>query len=214
MKSINSFLGLGVAAALIMASCNNTGQENKVNSADSTKNMPTVEQLTNNTEAAKQQLFLRFTEESITDSSMIYIAKSLFDKDTVGLKIEVLKDIKPGLTSDGKVDEKAGFVKGSIKFSSLGASSDTFVQALGSMFKLPTADKMTDHVILPTVFSSNKTVVDLTKPSTYSFKLFFENSAGEPAEIFGVVDTYRKAFEFSEKDSTFRKQFIAAFEGK
>ncbi|MFD2556141.1 hypothetical protein [Sphingobacterium tabacisoli] len=214
MKSINSFLGLGVAAAVTMASCNNTGQGNKTNTADSTKNTPTIEQLTNNAEAAKQQLFLRFTEEISTDSSMVYVAKSLFDKDTVGLKIEVLKDIKPGLTNDGKVDEKAGFVKGAIKFSSIGASSDAFVKALGTMFKQPTSNKMTDQVILPTVFSSNKTAVDLTKPSTYSFKLFFENGAGEPAEVFGVVDTYRKAFEFSEKDSTFRKQFVAAFEGK
>ncbi|ERJ58054.1 hypothetical protein [Sphingobacterium paucimobilis] len=214
MKSLNSFLGLGVAFAVTMGSCNNASQENKSTTGDSTKNTASIEQLTNNKEADKQTLFLRFTEETSTDSSMIYTAKSLFDKDTVGLKIEVLKDIKPGLTNDGKVDQKAGFVKGSIKFSSLGGSSDAFVKALGTMFKLPTADKMTEGVILPTVFSSNKTAVDLTKPSTYSFKLFFENGAGEPAEIFGVVDTYRKAFEFSEKDSTFRKQFVAAFEGK
>lgn len=213
MNSINSILGLGIACTVALASCNNTGKENKSSDAGSTKT-PTIEQLSNNPQAEKQQLFLRFTDQNTTDSSIVYTAKSLFGEDTVGLKIEVLKDIKPGLTRDGKVDEKAGFVKGSIKFSSLGGESDAFVKALGTMFQLPTTNKMTDEVILPTVFSSNKSTVDLSKSSTYSFKLFLENETGQPAEVFAVVDTYRKSFEISEKDSTFRKEIIAAFENK
>jgi hypothetical protein len=69
-------------------------------------------------------------------------------------------------------------------------------------------------VLLTTVFSSNKGEVDLTKNATYSFKLFFDNEQGEPAEVFVIVDTYRKSLEITEKDSTFRKQLLSAFEGK
>lgn len=214
MRSINTFLGLGTAFVFALTSCNNAPKDGNASEGGETNVALTIEQLSNNADAAKQQLFLRFTEETSTDSSMVYTTKSLFDKDTVGLKIEVLKDIKPGLRSDGNVDEKKGFVRGSIKLSSIGGESDAFLKALGTMFKLPTSGKMTDSVILPTVFSSNKEVVDLSKSGTYSFKLFLDNSVGEPAELFAVVDTYRKSFELSEKDSTFRNRIIAAFEGK
>jgi hypothetical protein len=44
--------------------------------------------------------------------------------------------------------------------------------------------------------------------------LFFDNEQGEPAEVFVIVDTYRKSLEITEKDSTFRKQLLSAFEGK
>lgn len=215
MRSINSLLGLGMAFTLGLAACNNAPKDSDATSESiGTQEARSIEQLTNNPNAVKQHLFLRFTEETSTDSSMVYTTKSLFDKDTVGLKIEVLKDIKPGLRNDGKVDEKKGFVKGSIKISSLGVQSDVFLKALGTMFKLPTTGKMTDNVILPTVFSSNSGTVDLNQSATYSFKLFLDNGVGEPAELFAVVDTYRKSFELSEKDSTFRSSIIAAFEGK
>lgn len=209
----SSVLGLALVASWAITSCNNTSKNGNTGS-NSAQGSPTIEQLTNVKDAAKQQLFLRFTDEISTDSSMIYTAKSLFGTDTVGLKVEVLKNIKPGLSDDGTVNEHSGFVKGSIKLSSIGGQSDAFVKALGTMFKLPTSGIMTNTVLLPTVFSSNKTAVDLGKSSTYSFKLFLDNGAGEPAEVFAIVDTYRKSFELSEKDSTFRKQVLAAFEGK
>ncbi|WP_164112558.1 MULTISPECIES: hypothetical protein [Sphingobacterium] len=214
MRSTNSFLGLGTACVLALTACNNAPKDGNSSDGNAAKGDPTIEQLSNQVDAPKQHLFLRFTDEVSTDSSMIYTTKSLFDKDTVGLKVEVLKNIKPGLRNDGTVDEKTGFMRGSIKISSLGAHSDAFVKALGTMFKLPTSNKMTNEVVLPTVFSSNKGAVDLTKPATYSFKLFLDNKVGEPAEVFAVVDTYRKSFELTEKDSTFRGQIIAAFEGK
>jgi len=173
---------------------------------------PSIEQLTNYPEADKQQLFFRMVEELHTDSSVIYTVKSTFEQDTVGLKVEVLKNIHPGINSSGQVDADRGFVSGSIKLSSVGEESDNFVKALGKMFKLSTDGKMTSSVILPTVFSSNKEVVDLDKNGTYSFKLFFENQRGEPAELFANVDTYRRSFEISEKDSSFRAQLLSAFE--
>lgn len=207
MKPIKTALGLMLLTAVSFTSCQN-------NAGNNASSGPGIEPLTNNTSAEKQQLFLRLVDENVTDSSVIYTAKSVFEKDTVGLKVEVLNNIKPGITEAGTVDEENGFVKGTIKISSIGKESDNLVKALGSIFKLPNSGEMTSAVILPTVFSSNKVPVDLTKSTTYSFKLFLENQQGAPAEVFAVVDTYRKAFEISEKDSTYRVQILSAFEGK
>lgn len=200
--------GMSVLALLLATSCNN-----ETKTSDKETKEPRMESFTNDKDAAKQQLFLRFTDELATDSSIVYTAKSLYDNDTVGVQIEVLNNIKPGINKEG-YPEKSGFVKGNIKFSSIGVESDNLVHALSSIFNIPATAGMTQNIILPTVFSSNKEVVDLSKPGTYSFKLFLDNAKGEPAEVFAVVDTYRKSFEISEKDSTYRAQILSAFEGK
>ena len=209
MKTIKYLSGVGILSLAIM-SC---GGSNSSNSSTTDSKQPTIEQLTNNKDAEKQQLFLRLVDETETDSSKIYVAKSLFDKDTVGLRVEVLKNIKPGINAEGRPTED-GFVKGTIKLSSIGEQSDAFVKALGAIFKVNTTGKMNADVLLPTVFSSNKGDVDLSKQATYSFKLFLDNAKGEPAEVFANVDTYRKSFEISEKDSTYRAQLVSAFEAK
>lgn len=207
MKGIYSIVGLGVVA-LILTSCNNSSTDKQKTSER------TLEVLTNDVNATKQQFFLRLVDEQQTDSSVIYNAKSVFEDDTVGLQVEILKNIEAGVTSDGKIDESKGFVKGSIKLSSIGVYSDNLVKALGTIFQLPSSGKMTNQTIDPLVFSSNKVSVDLAKQGTYSFKLFLDNSVGTEAELFAVVDTYRKSFEMSEKDSTFRAHLISAFEGQ
>ncbi|TJZ63106.1 hypothetical protein FAZ15_02075 [Sphingobacterium olei] len=207
MKGIYSIVGLGMVA-LVLTSCNSS-------SADKQKTSErTLEVFTNDVNATKQQFFLRLVDEQQTDSSVIYNAKSVFEDDTVGLQVEILKNIEAGVTSDGKIDESKGFVKGSIKLSSIGVYSDNLVKALGTIFQLPSSGKMTNQTIDPLVFSSNKVPVDLAKQSTYSFKFFLDNSVGTEAELFAVVDTYRKSFEMSEKDSTFRAHLISAFEGQ
>ena len=211
MKILKIALGLASLATLI-ASCggNSTNSGNTKSNASS---QPSIEQLTNYKTADKQQLFLRFVSETETDSSKIFVAKSLFDKDTVGLQVEVLKNIKPGINAEGKPIEE-GFVKGQIKLSSIGEQSDALVKAFGTLFNKQTSGVMTKETLLPTVFSSNKVDVDLSKQATYSFKLFFENVEGAPAEIFATVDTYRKSFELSEINDTHRGQLISAFESK
>lgn len=204
MKSI---LGISAIALILATSCNN-GSKSSSSEAENVK----LENFTNDSNAAKQQLFLRLVEESSTDSSTVYVAKSLFDKDTVGLKLEVLNAIKPGINKDGQ-PEASGFIKGAMRISSIGAQSDNLVKALGTLFKSP-GEAMTSEVIVPTVFSSNKDTVDLKKQGTYSFKLFLDNKEGEPAELFAVLDTYRKSIQLSEKDSTYRTRVISALSGK
>ncbi|MFZ4861613.1 hypothetical protein ACL9RF_05455 [Sphingobacterium sp. Mn56C] len=205
-------LGLSTVGLIFLASCTNSSTGTSTSATQSGNTVLSLTQLVNETPSAKEQFYLRLTDSSVTDSSVVYAVKSLYKSDTVGFNLEVLKDIKPGVTVDGKVDEKNGFVKGALKLSSNGEQSDTFVKALGEIFNLPATGKMTTVTLLPTVFSSNKNEVDLKKSATYTFKLFFDNKLGRPAEVFAIVDTYKKSFELSEKDSTYRKELIAAFE--
>jgi|SRR5690606_7752156 len=206
MKAIKSLLATGVIATTLLASCGN--------STDSQKSTePTLATFTNNKEADRQQLFLRIVDEAKTDSSVVYVAKSVFEQDTVGLQVEVLNGIKPGVNGQGQPIQE-GFVEGAIKLSSIGAESDALVKALASIFKTSSAGTMSSSVILPTVFSSNTVEVDLDKKSTYSFKLFLPNTVGEPAEVFATLDLYKRSFEIGEKDASYRAQIISAFEGK
>ncbi|TCV14012.1 hypothetical protein EDC17_101829 [Sphingobacterium alimentarium] len=206
MKAIKSLLATGVIATTLLASCGN--------STDSQKSTePTLATFTNNKEADRQQLFLRIVDEAKTDSSVVYVAKSVFEQDTVGLQVEVLNGIKPGVNGQGQPIQE-GFVEGAIKLSSIGAESDALVKALASIFKTSSAGTMSSSVILPTVFSSNTVEVDLDKKSTYSFKLFLPNTVGEPAEVFATLDLYKRSFEIGEKDVSYRAQIISAFEGK
>ncbi len=188
-------------------------QEKGTSDADSNQQVLESRPFVNDENAAKFKFFLNIVDTEETDSTMIYTTKSLFKEDTVGLKIEVLKQIAAGVTATGEPDQDNGFVPGAIRFSSLGASSDHFVQALQDLFDLKDTGKMTASTIAPLVFSSNNEAIDLdkNKQATYSFKLFLENDMGAEAEVFAVLDTYRKSFEMSEKDNSYRAQLIAAF---
>lgn len=206
MKALKSILATTLIASGMLASCGN--------STDSEKSKElTLATFTNNKDAEKQQLFLRIVEQSNTDSSYVYIAKSVFEQDTVGLQIEVLNGIKPGINDQGQPIEE-GFVNGAIKLSSIGIESDALVKSLASMFKMESSGTMTSNQILPTVFSSNAVEVDLSKTSTYSFKLFFDNAVSEPAEMFATLDLYKRSFELSEKDASYRAQFLSALQGE
>lgn len=205
MKSI---FGIGVLAILLASSCNSSTK-----STEKATDAVLLKPLSNDTTAQKLSLFFGFTNETVTDSSKIFIAKSLFGKDTVGIQIEVLKDIEPGINQEGRPIE-AGFVKGDIRISSIGAESNNLVKALGILFKLPTDGAMTTTTLVPTIFSSNSGVVDLNSQNTYSFKLFLDEKSTDPAQLFAVLDLYKKAFEISEKDASYRAGVIAAFEGK
>lgn len=208
MKTISQ---LAVLSALVFATA--CGNSNK-NGDGSKSNSPSIEQLTiDGPVTNNKHLFLRIVDESLTDSSHVFITKSLYKTDTVGLKFEVINDIPAGIISD-QANEDVGFSKGKIKISSLGAQSDAFIKALGAIYEIPAADSFSATTIQPNVFSSNKVNVDLNKKATYNFKLFLDNSSGNPAEVFMNIDTYKKSIEFSEKDPNLRALFILALTGK
>jgi len=157
-------------------------------------------------------IYLSLVETTETDSTYSYLAKALNGKDTIGLRIEVRNDIPAGILPDGRPDEANGFVRGGIRFRSIGEGSDNFVKALGDLYDRPTSERMADSVIAPMVFSSNKTAVDLSKHSTYIFKIFLDSHTAEEAEVFATLDTYKGLFEFRAKDAAQYGRIIAAFE--
>jgi len=210
-------IALLATATMMMAACGNSNQKKTDGSDTATANTierVRIEQLTNGTPGPeKKNFFLRITDEVKTDSSRIYTTKSIYNKDTVGAKIEVVDFIPAGII-DGQPSDDVGFTKGKIKITTLGTQSDNLVKALGELFQMPSNDGFTKEVVLPNVFSSNKVNVDLSKKTAYSFKLFLENKKAEPAELFFNVDTYKHSIEFSEKDPSFRAGFISALTGK
>lgn len=215
MKKFTSYTLL--ASALVwMASCGNSNQSN-TSTADSTGTAVTsagLPPLVNSASGDINKFFFDLNEVGQTDSSVLYTAHSLYNSDTVGFQVEVMKNIPAGVAGDGRPDGEKGFVEGGVKFSSIGAPSDNFVKSLGTIFNLPTDGKMSSKTLLPLIFSSNNKPVDLSTQGTYSFKYFFRNGTGREAEMFGVLDTYKKSFELSEKDSTYRINIISSFEGK
>ncbi|WP_312696131.1 hypothetical protein [Sphingobacterium mizutaii] len=214
MKKITT-LALLVSTAVWMGSCGNSNKT-EFESGDSTATTAStaLKPMTNTADGSLLHLYFDLTNPSPTDSSIVYDAKAEYNNEPVGFKVEVLKTIDAGINAQGQPDEELGFRKGSVRITSNGAPSDNFVKSLGTLFNLPTDGKMTTNTLVPLVFSSNKEKVDLSKPGTYSFKYFFDNSSGKEAEIFGYVDTYKQSFELGEKDSTNRAALISAFEGK
>ncbi|WP_343565762.1 hypothetical protein [Sphingobacterium sp.] len=210
-------IALLATATIMVAACGNSNQKKADGSDTATANTierVRIEKLTNGTPGPeKKNFFLRITDEVKTDSSRIYTTKSIYNKDTVGAKIEIVDFIPAGII-DGQPSDDVGFTKGKIKISSLGTQSDNLVKALGELFQMPTTDGFTKDIVLPNVFSSNKVNVDLSKKTAYSFKLFLENKKAEPAELFFNVDTYKHSIEFSEKDPSFRAGFLSALTGK
>ena len=213
MKKITT-LALLVSTAVWMGSCGNSNKT-EGGSSDSTGSTAStaLKPMTNTADGSLLHLYFDLTNPSPTDSSIVYDAKAEYNNEPVGFKVEVLKTIDAGINAQGQPDEELGFRKGSVRITSNGAPSN-FVKSLGTLFNLPTDGKMTTNTLVPLVFSSNKEKVDLSKPGTYSFKYFFDNSSGKEAEIFGYVDTYKQSFELGEKDSTNRAALISAFEGK
>ena len=131
----------------------------------------------------------------------------------MGLQIEISKAIPAGVFEDGNVNEEKAFQEGAIKFSSIGEESDRFVKAIAALYELSTDQGMTDAVLTPLVFSSNKTVVDLTGNGTYAFKLFFANSEGEEAEVFTELNLYNRSFKMWAKDAAQHARILSAFTG-
>jgi len=217
MKKI---LGYCLLASTVVgfAACGNANKSES-SSTDSTgsttsASASTLNQLTNDPKGSPLHFYFNMNEVGQTDSSVVYDAKSLYNNDTVGFKLEVLKNIEAGITAQNTPDNDKGFRVGSLRISSLGLVSNNFLKAVGDLYGMQAGGPMTDKAISPMVFSSNNETVDLSKSKSYNFKLFFDQANGEPAEFFAVVDNYKKSFELTEKDSTFRTAFFNALTGK
>lgn len=207
MKNVLISASVLMLSAAFLSSCG--GSSNK-DGKDATDGVTLGQFVGNDADNPSFYLYLADTEE--TDTTVVYTAKSLHDADTVGMKIEVSKNIPAGVGADGNPDEKDGFKTGVIKFATIGSQSDAFVKALGQVYKSPAQSGMATSAIEPLVFSSNKQAVDLSKNATYSFKLFMNNSVGAEAEVFVILDLYRRLFELKARDTTQFPRLVAAFQ--
>ncbi|SFB81671.1 hypothetical protein SAMN05421747_101296 [Parapedobacter composti] len=189
---------------ILLFACNNTTQQNK-DGSDSLALLPIV----NNPEHPSH-IFLRLVDAEEDETSITYVAKGLYQDDTVGFIINVNKDIPVGINADGSVNEASGFKKGAITFRKEGAMSDRFITALAELWKVNEVDAMKAAPVQPLVFSSNRIPVNLNNRATYSFKLFFAEDAPAPGEIFFMVDTYKRGIEFQEKDPQYRSTIVHA----
>lgn len=189
----------------LLASCSNTPKSN----GDSGEATPLFA-LTNNPENPNY-VALRLLDRQDGDTSITYSARALYNQDTVGFTIQLDKDIPAGINSDGSVNEEVGFKTGAITFLRSGLESDRFAAALAALWNVEGITKMKAQPVRPLAFSSNRAPVDHNKPFTNSFKLFFEESAAVPGEVFFTYDTYKKTIEFQEKDTQYRTQIVHAF---
>ncbi|MFC0321646.1 MULTISPECIES: hypothetical protein [Olivibacter] len=194
-----------LSAITLLTSCNN-----KPKSADATKTetvrlFPIASNPDN-----PSVIYLSLTDKKDSDTSIAYTAKGLYQNDTVSFLVEISKNIPAGINKDGSVNQKDGFKKGSITFKSAGAPSDAFVTALASLWKVDGIRKMKAAPIQPLAFSSNKKSFDPNKPSTNSFKLFFDDDSASPGEVFFTFDTYKRSIQFQEKDTVQRNAIVHA----
>lgn len=202
---------LFMSLVALVTACTGQGAKEKSTSGENQR------QLTPFTVPAEGRVpgaFLTLIDAVKTDSSTVYTAKGIADKDTVGLKIEVVNGLNAGIFLDGTVNNERGFHPGGVKISSLGKESDHFVSALAKLYGLTSSSQFSSKTLLPLTFSSNKKNLDLSTKETYSFKLFFTNKLGDEAEVFAVLDLYRNIFEFTARDSAQYPRIISAFEGQ
>lgn len=159
-------------------------------------------------------VYLKISGRTEADTSILYTAQGLFEGDTLGFVVSLDRDIEPGVNEDGTVRE-TGFQTGTVKFLRSGEESDRFIEVLAQLWNVPeVASKGFSHEpVIPLSFSSNKVAVDHDKPTTNSFKLFFEPDAEEPGELFFTVDLYRRAVELQEKDAQYREMIVRTLAG-
>lgn len=207
---------LQAAAAMMLAStlasCGNNQTSNNTSTEDAMN--ANLRQYVATSTTDNPAIFLSLVKSTETDSSMIYVGKSLNEQDTLALQIEIKKDIPAGVYADGEVNEEKAFTTGTIRFSSLGAESDNFVKAVAALYEQPTDKGMSQNPLEPIVFSSNKTVVDLTGNQTYAFKFSFANGLGEGAEMFGELNLYNRSFKLWSKDTEQHPLIVSAFTGE
>src|SRR5690606_39872406 len=75
-------------------------------------------------------VYLSLVKSTETDSSMVYVGKSLNDKDTLGLQIEIIKDISAGIFEDGMVIKENAYHNEAIKLSSVAGKTTKLMKPI------------------------------------------------------------------------------------
>ncbi len=178
-------------------------------------NSPKLADITSRTDTSEgfSDIFLTITSSNKTDTTNIYIGQGVYKNKLVGLKFEINSKLPFGITSDGEINSKGGFVRNGVKFISIGQESDELINALSDLYNEPTRKPFSKKTISATVFSLNQQDADFNKNGYYKFKLFFNDDGDEKtyAEMFFNVNTTEQIIELHEKDNDYRKPLLKAF---
>jgi hypothetical protein len=135
-----------------------------------------------------------------------YVARGSFCGDPVGLQIELVSMLPAGLAESGG-PTNAGFLPDAVRWRSIGAESDAFLNALAELYEHPAPGAPMRDLVRPSAFSLNAYPVDLSKPATGRFKLFFEGDDAY-AELFMNIDTAAGIIQLNEKDPDYRTALL------
>jgi hypothetical protein len=171
-----------------------------------------LEEITSRTDTSEgfSDIFLKITSDVKSDTAHTYVAKGLYKNKTVGLQFEVKSKMPNGITAEGEMNSKDGFIRKAVKIISIGQESDELIKALSELYEIPLQKLFTKAKLVTTAFSLNQKVADLDKPDYYKFKLFFNEDSDEDsyAELFFNINTNEKIIELHEKDNDYRKPLI------
>jgi hypothetical protein len=161
-----------------------------------------------------KDIFLKITEQTEAQDSIVFTAKGLYKEQIVGLDVEVKKNMVAGLLPSGEINQNA-FYRDGIKFFSIGEESDTLLMALSILYQFPTENAFSRTIEGAMTFSLNETPVDLRRREHYRFKIFFQDDSGDLyCEIFCNIDLTGNVIELHEKDEEYRKNIIKTFAGQ
>lgn len=206
MKYLKTIITVGLFSILFGCDHNQNNQK---------KTDIKIEEITSRTDTSEgfSDIFLTIVNAQKNDSSFTYLGKGLYKGRIVGLKFELPSNIPYGITEDGEVNSKYGFVQEGIKFISIGQESDELLKALSELYNVQTQKKFSKKVITATIFSLNSTSADLEQNAYYKFKLFFNEDGddGSYAELYFNIRTGEKIIELHEKDPEYRQPLIKVF---
>jgi len=158
-------------------------------------------------------VFLKIIDKTNNENSVIFTCQGLYNGFTLGLKVEVKKNMEAGLLASGEINRDA-FYRNGISLLSIGVESNVFLRALSELYNFPTTKPFIDKITNAMAFSLNESDVDLAKSEKYNFKLFFnDESETHYCEIFCNIDLAKGIIEFHEKDHEYRENIIKSFAG-
>lgn len=207
MKLLTLIFAMGILSTLF-----GCGQDN--NKKQNTNDLK-LEEITSRTDTSEgfNDIFSKITSDLKSDTTHTYVAKGLYKNKTVGLQFEVKSNMPNGITAEGEMNSKNGFIRNAVKIISIGHESDELIKALSELYKIPTQKLFTKTKLVTTAFSLNQKIADLNKPDYYKFKLFFNEDRNEDnyAELFFNINTNERIIELHEKDNDYRKPLVKTF---
>lgn len=159
-------------------------------------------------------IFLKISEKTKTQSSVIYTAKGLYKEQVVGISVEVQTNMAAGLLPSGEINQDA-FYRDGIRFLSIGVESDRLLKALSTLYQIPTDKTISKTIEGAMTFSLNESPVDLEARGHYNFKMFFQdNNEDLYCELYCNIDLAGNIIELHEKDEQYRENIIKNFSGQ